>query len=183
MKIDNVTHWRSDQIRALALKIAEAELDPGRVQGFTVRVRYGSRGAGVSGHAWYHSRVCQVNVGSDQIDVVNLAQALAHEMAHTRGLKHAAMRGSVKYRYVPGWREYYAWANDYPIEKRAAPVAPTLDEKRARRLKHAESMAATWERKAKLAAARAKRWRVKVRNTQRYIEKAAMRLPKSEVAE
>jgi hypothetical protein len=178
MRIDNATHWRSDQIRALALKVAETELDPGRVKGFTVRVRYGHRGPSTSGHAMYHSRSCQVNVGSDQIDVVNMAHTLAHEMAHTRGLRHRAMRGSIRYRYVTGWREFYAWAKEFPIEQRAEPVTPTVVEKRERRVQHAERMAVTWERKARLATARAKRWRVRARVAQRYIERAAQGPPK-----
>ena len=84
-------------------------------------------------------------MGSDVVDMVNLAHTLAHEMAHTRGVRHSHMRGSRRYSYVDGWRDYYAWAQAFPIERTAAKPKPTTDERRVQRLERAQRTLALWE--------------------------------------
>lgn len=177
MKLDNQTHWRSDQILALARRVAEDELDPEKRKHYTVRVRYGGRGAATSGHARIGGCSCQVNLGSDAVDVVNLAHTLAHEMAHSRGVEHPAMRGSRRYRYVEGWREFYAWAQAFPIERKAPPAKPTPAARQDARLAHARAMLAAWERRAKRAAGRIRKWRTRVRALERRARLAAHGTP------
>jgi len=178
MRIDNATHWRSDHILAIARRVAETELDPAKRKHYTIRVRYGHRGAWTSGHAAYFGSSCQVNVGKDAVDTVNLAHTIAHEMAHSRGVRHPAMRGSVRYRYVNGWRDFYAWASAMPVEQYPVKPKPTLDARRAARLENAQRKLLQWERAVRLAQNRARRWRTRVRNLERYIVKAASAAPK-----
>lgn len=53
--------------------------------------------------------------------------------------------------------------------KPPATAAMPLDQRRARRLAHAQTMLATWERRAKIAQGRIRRWRGRVKDAKRYI--------------
>lgn len=181
MRVINETHWRSDQIKALAQRVARDELDPASRKRFTVRVRYGRRGSATSGHAHYHSLSCQVNLGSDAVDTVNLAHTLAHEMAHTRGTTHRQMRGSLRYTYVAGWRAQYDWAADFPLKRQVPKPKPTLDERRRARLERAQQNLAAWQRRLKMAAGKVRCWRGRVRDLERYTALAAQRPTPPEV--
>lgn len=169
MKIDNKTHWRSDQILALAQRVAQDELDPEQRKRFVVHVHYRRRNARRLGHAYYRSTACTVLMNRDDVDPVLLAHVLAHEMAHTRGVTHRQMLGSRRYRYVEGWREYYAWAKAYPIALRPVPPAPTTAQKRAARLERAQATLAVWERKVRLASNRVTKWKRRVRQLERIV--------------
>lgn len=176
MKIHNRTHWRSDHIRAIALRVARDELDPGATKGFTVDVNYGGRGPGVSGHAPYHGRRISIHVSSVAIDRVDLAQTIAHEMAHTRGMTHRQMRNAPRYRRMGEvTRALYAWAEDMPLERIVPPKAVGLDERRQKKLDHARALVAQWERRLKRAQGKVRRWKGRVRDYERYIAIAAQR--------
>ena len=184
MRIVNATAWRTDHLRAIIRRIASDELDAERRRRYVVKIGYNrgvGRGGYSSGHAAYHGTVAHVNVPSDVVDQVDFAHTVAHEMAHSRGMRHAQMRVSRRYsRNVEGWRDYYSWAARLPIERKLVKAAPTHDDRRARRLAHAEAMLARWETKAKTASRRAARWRGRVKDARRYIQVAAEKAARGE---
>ena len=179
MKLINKTHWRSDHIMAFVKRVAEAELDPPQRKGYVVEVGYTRRrGVLCTGYAYYHSKKIWVNVPSDNILRDDLAHVIAHEMAHTRGMRHRAMRGSARYQRVPGYAQYYAWANELPLEQvqiERVPRAVRTAAKRDKKLEQAQAALARWERRAKLAATKLKVWRRKVRRLEATIAQAAER--------
>jgi hypothetical protein len=175
MKIINKTHWRSDHIKAIAQRVALDELDPAVRKRFVVTVSYGHRGPHVSGWAYYHSHGCQVMVGSDQVEPLYLAHTLAHEMAHARGMTHKQMRGSGRYMWVPGWRDFYAWAKELPVERKVAKPRPAVAERRLKRLDNAKVLLAHWEVIHKRSATKVRKWRGRVRDLERYIARAALK--------
>lgn len=175
MKIENGTHWRSDQIMAIARRVAETELDPAKRKRFTVRVKYGRRGAHVGGNAYVGGRSINLLVGSDAIDTMDLAFTIAHEMAHARGMRHRQMRGSPRWYQIDGWRDIYAWAADMPVERQAPKAAPTLDDKRERRAAHCREMVAHWERRKKLASSKVRVWTRRLRSVEQRMALAAKR--------
>ena len=77
------------------------------------------------------------------------------------------MRGAPRYQRVGDWRVRETWAEGLPLEQKATPAKPVLEERREMRLEHARRMLARWERKAKTAAGRMRRWRGRVRDVER----------------
>lgn len=191
MKIDNRTHWNTQHLRAIIARVAATELDPNHRRQATIRVVYG-RSRGSSGVAYVGSSLAVVRIASGNptwrmkhgvpelpVDKVDFAGTVAHEMAHLRGMKHAWMRGCPRYRRVEGHKDLYAWAEAMPLERQAAKSKPALDERRQQRLAHARTMLVAWERKAKIAAGRVRRWRGRVRDYERYLQLAAAQPPKA----
>lgn len=117
MRIDNRTHWRTDDIRAIVTRAIADELEPARRALLVVAIRYGQKGKWTSGCAYYNKNWMQINVGSDEVDSIDLAHTACHEAAHCRGVTHAQMRGAALYRRVGNWREIHGWAADMPIRK------------------------------------------------------------------
>ena len=119
MKIINRTHWRTDHLRAFLSRVAETELTAGRRKRLTIELKYNrqkDRGL-CSGHAQCPGDRMTVMVPSLLVNKVDLAMVIAHEMAHTRGVRHAAMRGNPAYRRVhPRTESIYSWAVDQPLE-------------------------------------------------------------------
>lgn len=182
MKIDNQTHWRTDQIRRLVQRVAEAELDPERRRGFLVEVTYNrqrGRGGGCSGWAPYHGRMIRIMLPSDTVDTVDLAHCIAHEIGHSRGLHHRQMNTRRYDRGVEGWRDYYAWASDYLIERKVPRHRPklTLMDRVTSKLVHAQVQLRRWETKVKRASTGARKWRRKVSYYRRQQALAAVRAP------
>jgi hypothetical protein len=177
VRIDNHTHWRTDHLRAFAVRVAQEELDPGKRRRFVLTVTYGHRGPGVSGSASYNSVQATICVGSDEVDKANLAHTIAHEMAHTRGMRHPAMRGSRRYSYVEGWQNFYSWANELPLERKLKPVRP------AKKTTDVDGMVAKWHRRLKLARTMLRKWERRQRRLRARIGKAAgATTPKKEEA-
>ena len=133
----------------------------------------------MSGHASCPGHYATIFVSSEAINRVSLVHTLRHEFAHLRGMRHKQMRGSSLYTYAGDWWTSCAWGDTLPLDKAAATPWPTLDERRAKKLVHAERMLAQWERRAKIAAGRVKRWRGRVRDYTRSIELAATRKPEA----
>jgi len=173
VKIKNETHWNTAHLRAFITRVAQEETEPARRKHLAVAVSYGGRSTGVSGRAACPGYWAKIFVSSVTIDRQDLAHTIRHELAHTRGLGHALMRDSVRYRRVGEWRELEAWALALPLDKVTPKARPTLDERRAKKLVHAERMLSRWEHKAKTAAQRVKRWRGRVKDYTRYIQMAA----------
>lgn len=174
MKIANTTHWRGDQILAIARRVADHELEPRHRKHYTIRVKYGRRGAGVSGRAPLGGYWCSINVGSDSIDTVNLAHTLGHEMAHSRGVTHAQMRGSTRYTYAAGWRDVYAWAKDLPVERKPVKPKPSPEAKREARLAHLAAQVERWRRREKLARTKLRLWTRRLKAAERRTQAASV---------
>ncbi len=179
MRINNQTHWRTDHLRAFISRVAQDELDPAQRKRLRVTIRYNrqkNRGW-CSGRASYRHPVMTIMVPSQCVDRVDLANVTAHEMAHTRGMRHAQMRGSPRYRRVGNWRESCAWADQLPLERQAIKPRPTLDERRLQRLAHAQRQLVTWESCGKRVAGRIKFWRSRVKAVERTLQQAAVQPP------
>jgi len=175
MKIVNRTRYRTDHLRAFALRVAQTELDS--TVGFTMEVTYnrgGTRHTGTSGWAPYHGRKIRVMVPSGAVDRIDLAHTIAHEMAHTRGVRHAAMRGAPRYRRVGTWRACYAWAEALPLDP--TPAAPRLspEARRAEKLATARTRLTAWEAQARHAERFRKKWARAVRRLEVAAAKAAL---------
>ena len=173
MKIINETHWRTDQLRAIIARTATDELDSSDRRRLLVTVAYGAKSSGVSGRAACGGPWVKLFVSRVEIDRVSLAHTTRHELAHFRGLRHPAMRGSRRYSYVEGWRALDAWADEMPLEVKPAAPRPTADERRALKLTRAKDSLARWERRLKVAHGRVRRWRGRVRDYERYTAIAA----------
>jgi hypothetical protein len=182
MKLVNLTHWKSEHLRAIIARVALDELEAGARKRLVVRVVYKRRSLsgntcggratlGVKGPLGYVANRMTLTLPSVTVDPVSLAKVTAHEMAHLRGLRHPEMKGA-RYSYrAEGWRAFYAWAAAYPIEKQpvAATPKPSRSERQQGKLAQARAMLAKWERVQKRAAARVKWWRGKVTFRTRYL--------------
>lgn len=135
-----------------------------------VRVVYtrGSGSKGSSGYASYHSNRMCIRLAKEFPDKVDLAGVIYHELAHTRGMRHDAMRNHPRYRRVGNYRTIYAWGFDLPLEKvekksKKVPVNAKLI--------HAEKMLKAAMTREKRATTLRKKWEAKVRY---YTKRAAM---------
>lgn len=182
MKVNNLTDWRTDQIKALVQKVAEAELEPKARKSLVVTVKYRRTGyRGVLGRAHLGTRLRPARnldlylrrpqtleaLEMPKGDVVMLAHTIAHEMAHLKGMTHREMRGFKRYDYSEGWAEYYAWAEAFEIRVRPAKAKPTASDIVGRKLEHAAAMLAKAKTRARRASTIEKKWRTKLR----YYEK------------
>lgn len=171
MKVENYTHWRTDHLRGFVTRIAQDELEPAQRKRLRVVVKYNRQkdrgfcsGRAVLGGSWM-----KVMVPSQVVDRVDLAKVIAHEMAHTRGMRHDQMRGCATYRRVDGYREKYAWATTLPLERKPKPTRPSADDRRAARLAHAQEMLKAWESRKKLATTKVRYWTRRVKAVERTI--------------
>jgi hypothetical protein len=173
MKIVNHTHWDTRDIMRLVYRVAQDELDPGQLKNrgrITIKYR---RNGNIGGWCYYGTMKdpnvrMRLNLPRTNLDPVALAMVIAHELAHAKGMKHREMN-STRYTWGPGWRERYAYALDYPIGVKAAPVKPSLTEKRAKALAKAQSKVREWERKLKLANTTLRKWKVRVKRQERLL--------------
>ena len=167
MKIKNETHWRTKDLRAFATRVARLELKPDHAKRYTVHVNYGGRGESCSGHAYCNSNACYVHVSSVSIDRIDFAYVLAHEMAHSRGLRHKDINGLSRYDRVGKYRERYAWADNLPLEKKIAKPKKTTAEKADLKIVNCFEKINTWGTKAKRANNAIRKWKRKLK----YYEK------------
>ena len=102
----------------------------------------------------------------------DFAKVTAHELAHTRGMTHAQMRGNSHYRRIGSWRKHYAWAETLPLDVKETKrkLKPAVDAK----LAHAQKMLKLAETRQKRATTLLKKWAIKVRY---YERRAAMPPP------
>ena len=109
-----------------------------------------------------------VRLSKENPDKVDFAFVITHELAHTRGMRHPAMRGNPRYRRVGRNKEIYAWGNALPLEKveKKSKTTP-VDAK----LAHAEKMLKTARTREKRAITLRKKWETKVRY---YAKRAAI---------
>lgn len=175
MKIENRTHWSTEDLRAIISRIADVELDPDAQRRLRLRIEYTRRKrAYSSGFAFYPHpdpviakqgrliAIVRISKHEALVDKVDFAHVVAHEMAHTRGMRHRQMTGSPRYTRVGDWRELYAWAEAMPIT--LAPVKAKARPGPVEKLDAARSMLAEWERKTAHARRFVRKWERKVRH-------------------
>lgn len=133
-----------------------------------VRVVYTrGRGTGSSGCASYYSRSFTVRLAKINPDKTDFAMVIAHELAHTRGMKHTHMRGNSHYHRIGSYRTIYGWAENLPLDVGVPKVRPTkVKEKKDAttvKLAHAETMLKSAKTREKRAGTLRKKWEAKVR--------------------
>ncbi len=73
----------------------------------------------VTGYAYYGKPVMCLKFVKDVMpDKVQMAKTVAHELAHTQGVYHGKAMNNSQYGWKKGWQEYWAWANELPLEMR-----------------------------------------------------------------
>lgn len=177
IQLDNRTHWRSDHLREFLKRgMHQERVDLCKRGAPTIRIvvkynRGGDRHASVSGRATIGGNWCKIMVPSGSVDRIDLAHVVAHELAHTAGIEHAAMEGCPTYRRVGNWRELYAWADSLPLEKHVIQsVRPSLEDKIA----HGEKMLAKALTREKRAVTLRKKWQARLKRwTKQNVEPAA----------
>ena len=176
MKIINNTYWRTDHLRAIAMRIAKEELETEKRKVAVITFNPARQQRSCSGHAQIGGRYAWVNVPtrSDPSGwIVDLAKVTAHEMAHLHGKSGERwMRRSTKYgrRGNSQYREFYAWANDMPLERKPTnkkKPKPTGAEHSEKRLSDIDALLELWETKKR----RAETYLKKYRKQRRYYEK------------
>ncbi|MEW6210613.1 MAG: hypothetical protein AB1631_19775 [Acidobacteriota bacterium] len=179
MKIRNDTDYRTDHLRAIIQRVAVAELDPNDRKRLLVEVAYRRNGQQTIGKGAIGALWIRLTIERDTPDKVLFAHIVAHELAHNRGLQHRGMKGSIRYDYVDGWREYYGWAEAMPLEKKELKTKPKSD-LQIMRYQRVLELEKGWRTKLKRAETALK----KLRRKRRYYERAlvaAGKLPASEV--
>jgi hypothetical protein len=168
MKIVNETHWRTDHLKAFVSRIAGYELNAAQRKPLVVTFRYTRGGRSSSGWASYYGDTCLVRLSKHYPDKVDLAFVIAHELAHTRGMRHRSMRGDPKYRRLPPkTAEIYGWAADMPLDVQPVKYPPRKND--STKLEHAQAMLERNASKLKRLTAICQKWRTKVRYYERKL--------------
>jgi hypothetical protein len=178
MKVRNETVYRTDHLKAILQKAAEQELEPDKRKQLIVTVSY-TRGAHSSGCAYIKGRHATVRIQHPQTRsrrwkaattpelALHFASVAVHEFAHIRGMRHAGMPNY--YRWSGKWREYVAWAADFPLTVKEEPMRPTVTV--TDKLTHVLAMKARAEARVKRATTILRKWKMK----ERYYVKAAQK--------
>jgi len=114
-----------------------------------------------SGCAHIKSNWMKVRLSKYTPNKIDLAMVVAHELAHTRGMRDEyMMRHSSKYGRVGNYKERYAWANDLPLEQveKKSKKKP-VDQK----LAHVRAMLKAARTREKRATTLRKKWEAKVK--------------------
>jgi hypothetical protein len=147
MELDNRTSWRTEHLRAFVETVAELHLPRRAVARLRVRVVYRrdrntTRPGFVAGRAELGSwdrpgREVTLKVSRSEIEPESLAQTIAHEIAHLRGLHHRQMAGDPRYTTTgDAMRAWYAWTRTLPLDRASdARAAREDDRARAERLR------------------------------------------------
>jgi hypothetical protein len=186
MKIVNVTHWQTRDLKRIATRVVREEFPRDRfndrAKSIWVYVKYnssGSLGTGSSGRARFDSNWCTVMVPSGAVDPIDFAYVLGHELGHCKGLKHGSMPPHQEHRNKYS-RDHYGWAQGVVIRRQV--VRPRVRPSNDARLTHARLMLSKAQTRAKRASTIVKRWTRRVRDLERRGLKLAAVLPPSREA-
>jgi hypothetical protein len=175
VKIRNETEWRTSDLRRL-IKVAHARVfDPGQKPVVYVRV-VGARSL-VGGCAFVGGCNMTVRLPAVVTDTRVVGAILVHELGHVRGLHHRDMRGAPRWtwRGVAGdkpydqWLAAHEWARALPLRKVEVKPKPAGLVLVAVKRERAAQALVRWTRKAKLAATKIRKLRVRLR----YYDKRA----------
>ncbi len=171
MRIENRTHWRTDHLRAFLYRVGKEELEASTRKALRVTVSYNrqrDRGS-CSGWAVLGALRIKILVPSLRVDKVDLAHTIAHEMAHARGVGHRGMTGAKRYQRVDGHRDFYSWAESFPLEKKQDPPRLSAQARAEKRREHLRRLIARWERREKLAKTMLRKWRRRLKDFDRRL--------------
>ena len=127
----------------------------------TVRVVYTrTKSKSSSGYAYYHSNRFTLRLSKENPDKIDLAGVTAHELAHTRGMTHAQMRGNAHYCRIGTYRQIYGWGDTLPLDKIVVKSKKVTPDKK---LAHAEKMLKSAKTREKRATTLRKKWETKVK--------------------
>ena len=169
----NETHWRTDQLRKIAMAAAQKELTVAQRKKMTVYFRHSRKGwygHRHTGSAYLNSNAITVNLPKEGAVPWKVAYICVHEYAHTKGFRHKDINGLAKYDWnAKGCEEWYEWAKDFPLEKKPPEKKKrkTADDK----LAHYEKLVAQWETKLKRAQTYVRKYKKKVADYKRTIKK------------
>ena len=161
MRITNHTNWNTRDIARLIHRCAELENVSLKHAQVTVKNR--RTNGWKLGHCQYgtllNPRVTMLLLIPKEpvVDSIQLAHVICHELGRAKGLRHTEMR-NVRYGWADGWKEYYGWAAEYTIAAKQEPATPTIEDRRAQRLAHAQRMLARAATRTKRAVTIEKRW-------------------------
>jgi len=172
MKITNKTHYRTDDLRKLF--VACVKHHGGEIKRMSITVRYGK----FTGFAYYPQRH-GLHGGNITVRLPTVKRApngitkglnsvgrlFEHELMHCFGIRHGDMDRDVYHcrQDVSAWLP----ADLTKIRAQSGPKVPTEEEKATAKEANARTKLAEWERKAKLAKTRLKKWRAEVRRYDR----------------
>lgn len=154
LRIENRTGWRSDHLRAFAVRAREQvfgdEWKSLVVRFLPSRTRMHGR-AGINGH---RSAIWLPEPGHRKPGMERtLAMLLVHEFAHNAGARGERwMRRSRAFGWGEGWEQTVAWADTLPLEAKLAAPVPSAVEQLERKLAHVQERQRAWATKAKRAA-------------------------------
>jgi len=116
------------------------------------------------------------------IDCVGLAHTIAHEFAHNKGLQHRDMLRTTRYGYISGWRERYAYAQEFLIEQKPV-VVVRRDEQLLRRrqaaLSKAQAKVTEWKTAAKRSQTMLVKWQRRLRAAEKKLTPTELIPPSS----
>lgn len=171
MRITNLTHWNTRDIAKLVYRVAEDELDRGQLKNAQIKVKYfrswrlGCCHCGTLLRPDVRMTLYLPRPGKP-IDLAQLAQVVAHEFGHAKGLKHGSDMRNTRYGWVEGWRERYAYATAFPIGVKPIvklSAEEKLMQRRMKAVKKAQEMVRKWTTAAKRSSTMLKKWKTRLR--------------------
>jgi hypothetical protein len=188
MKLLNKTSLYTKQLKAFIRAVAKHEgFTPEEIKSLMVRAIYRKRSRCwednfVTGYAYYKKpNMCLKFVKGVMPDKVQMAKTVAHELAHIQGVHHGkAMKNSL-YGWKDGWREHWAWADSLPLTMNTPEdKKPERSEVVLDKVTHCLKMIIVWEKKAKIAKTKQKKWARKLAYYQKQGQLAAVQAPEQE---
>jgi len=164
MKLDNRTDWNTAQLKAIIREVAKREmLGSEELSKLLVRVAHchkGVRWAVNEVRCRAHRKVWKFWLGcvkGADLDKAFLARTVAWALVYNQGVR-AKWEDSA-------WREKFAWVEQMPLERQQvkAKEKPAADVKVNWKMQHCLEQIIVWEKKAKLADTKLRKWKVKLR--------------------
>lgn len=181
MKIKNKTAWCTNNIKRLVIAVAKREVTDDHRKHLTVIVDYKRINARIIGrgaiNGWW-IKLLLPRPERGPVDPVLTAHLIAHELAHNLNIPHRQMDQTRRYGYVEGWRNYYAWAAEFPIRQKEA-IVKTKPDAQMVRYARAQRNLLSWQRRLKFATNKFRRYRQQVARYERVLL-AANKLPTKE---
>jgi hypothetical protein len=154
--LENKTHWSTRDLRRFVTRVASDILHSDyRAAHSHLRVRfahYSGRGETCSGHAVLGGSFAHIGVPKEHVHRADLALTVAHEFGHLLGLQHGDMSGGALWMPVGDWRERYAWAETFPLNRQPIRVRPSREQRREEKRVRLAARLLRWERRARRAA-------------------------------